>query len=652
MLLLICEKALQQHDHTSPGAAETSSFAASQSRGLPCRCSTIAVAESHDLHLAEATEDQWDVSAAAMCNTRAEMLSILPTQEIAAVLVNNYFDRIHWFVLVFHQSDFRQQFEDLYNESSTSDGRHSTSIGFVGVFMAVCVLSLSHIDRDRRSVLFHHGGNGALLQAQLLAKLRSGLLDIAAETSIEAVQTCVLLGSYYVYHGQPQLAWPICGWSLRIAQALRLHRHSKAHRPGVPDLDNPIQRAEETRKRCWWAVYEMETFCSMLYGYPLSINDDDCDVEPLCQYPDRSRDPTWNAASWRDSGQATLLSYKVAMARLSIIVRAALQELYSLSASRPQQDACEPHISHRTQALIQSVKELDRKLHTWAAQLPQQLRTEQATVGTATPCEDYLHGRPGPCAFACSHYLFHLQSLSLRLALENARILVHRPLLTYRMSVSQAQSNAPRSKTLDPCQLSIQTCQNAALRIADICSMPVMEDAGGTYAVAFICLHLLTASITLSILASLNSITPASHNCKIGLRSLMTMQSRLSGRSIVAKQGFTVSRRLMTLLLEKEMEQMLDVSADNKFLPHAIQTEEGFGTVSEADIAVRENTNYASSAFTTSCDAFSSQQGPTTDSSTCAEHVATSVGDDTILTFREDLATMQALVDFEQGKLE
>jgi hypothetical protein len=30
-------------------------------------------------------------------------------------LVDNYFDRIHWFILVFHQDDFRKKFQDLYH---------------------------------------------------------------------------------------------------------------------------------------------------------------------------------------------------------------------------------------------------------------------------------------------------------------------------------------------------------------------------------------------------------------------------------------------------------------------------------------------------------------------------------------------------------
>jgi hypothetical protein len=494
------------------------------------------------------------------------------------------------------------------------------------------------------------GGHAASLQSQLLEKLRSSMLDVAAESSIEAVQTCVLLGSYYVYDGQPQQAWPICGLSLRIAQALRLHRRTKEEHTMAPDLDDPSQRAEETKKRCWWAVYEIETFCSMLYGYPLSINEDDCDVGPLHQYPERSRDPTWDVTTWRSNGQATLLSYKVAMAELSIIVRAALLDLYSLGSNNKRGGAEGSTASRPIRTLTKSVNELNKKLDAWSSQLPQELRLDQSAIGTATPCEDYLQHRPGSCANACFHYLFPLQALSLKLALENAKILVHRPLLSYRMSMSQAHHTRFSAQTSDPCQLSVQACQNAALQISTICSTPIVRDAGATYAVAFVCLHLLTASITLSILAILKSMTISSHDCKMGLRRLMEMQSRLSSRSVVARQGLAVSKKLMSLLMEKEMKQMLDVPTHDDSLVHTAEAEQ------QLDMPLRTRSNR-----TDNTGLEHQLNGPDNYSAIDesfglaltgdADPVPAIVTADTYFSFYEDSTTMQALLDFEQGEL-
>lgn len=452
-------------------------------------------------------------------------------------------------------------------------------------------------------------------------------------------------------HGQPQLAWPVCGWALRIAQALKLHRRSSQQTVAVPDLDDLRQRAEESRKRCWWAVYEIETFCSMLYGYPLSINDDDCDIEPLHQYPVRSADPTWDAHERRVTGHATLLSYKVAIGRLSIIVRTALLKLYSLGGrSRPQKPARRTNTSDRMRTLVESVAVLDRKLDAWRLELPQQLHFDQMPAGAVAPCRDYLAGAAGSCSRACFHYLFPLQTLSLKLAFENARILIHRPLLKYRLALPDShQANAPPPPDCaDLCQASVRACQTAALQISNICSLPLVHDTGATYAVAFVCLHLLTAAITLSILASLNTMSQTSHDCKMGLRRLMEMQSRLTGKSIVTLQGLTVSKKLMSLVLQKERDEMLNVP----LLPDPPRVEiEARQEVAAASRASAGCNEHNAPEIGPSCASASMQRGQ-------AQAVNMLVTQDPLVTpedpyfgFYEDLATTQALFDFEQGKL-
>ncbi|PSN67577.1 hypothetical protein BS50DRAFT_609548 [Corynespora cassiicola Philippines] len=639
------EEAFQQHETTSPDAAETSSFAVPRQGGAHCSPTSVNASQKRpSAPISVSHRDTPHPSAGASCSA---MLSVLPRRDIADLLVENYFDRIHWFVLVFHQSDFRQRLQLLYDGLESTHQEHPSPIGFVSSFIAVCILSLSYMDQERTAKLSELGGHAASLQSHLLERLRSSIMDVAADSSIEAVQTCVLLGSYYVYHGQPQQAWPICGLSLRLAQALKLHRRAKEELTEVPDLDDPRQRAGETRKRCWWAVYEIETFCSMLYGYPLSINDDDCDVGPLHQYPERSRDPTWNVAMWRSNGQATLLSYKVAMAGLSVIVRAALLDLYSLRASSNREGAGGSTTSAHMRSLTKSVNELNKKLDAWSSQLPRELQVDRPRTSTATPCEDYLQNRLGSCSNACYHYLFPLQSLSLKLALENAKILVHRPLLSYRMSTSRVHHTKCSMEPPDPCQLSIQICQDAALQISAICSTPVVKDAGATHAVAFICLHLLTASITLSILAILRSMTPSSHECKMGLRQLMGMQLRLSSKSVIARQGFSVSKKLMSLLLEKEMKEMLDIPAHDDFVAHTVAAEQRLGVSSRGCSDLTNNTrqNPDLTGPDDSCidgQILETGLGGSTDTNPQMFNA-----DDSF--FYEDPTIMQALFDFEQA---
>lgn len=68
---------------------------------------------------------------------------------------------------------------------------------------------------------------------------------------------------------------------------------------------------KETRKRCWWAIYEIETFCSMSYGYSRSIKDSDCDVE--LSDPLSKTSTGHSSTSLDETQQCSLLSYKYFM---------------------------------------------------------------------------------------------------------------------------------------------------------------------------------------------------------------------------------------------------------------------------------------------------------------------------------------------------
>lgn len=180
-------------------------------------------------------------------------MALLPPIAVAKLLVDN-FDRVHWFMLVFHQSDFKELFQQLYSNLDDRHPKRTTSVGLgsLSVLTAVCIVSLRYIDAEQRGILSEHAVRPEDLQKKLLTTLRMRLLDVVSQGCIEAVQVCVLLGSFYLYHGEPELAWPICGCGLRIAQALNLHRQTPQSgvSSGPPYVADRVQRAEETRKRC------------------------------------------------------------------------------------------------------------------------------------------------------------------------------------------------------------------------------------------------------------------------------------------------------------------------------------------------------------------------------------------------------------------
>ncbi|KAK1237267.1 hypothetical protein MKX08_002892 [Trichoderma sp. CBMAI-0020] len=568
--------------------------------------------------------------------TEAKLMMLLPDIRTATLLINNYFDKIHWFVLVFHQREFRDQFQQLYASDWQKIDEQKSRLGFVSVFLAVCAVSIQYTTSDQKQKLADRGIEQLVLQDDILDALRLRLLDIVSLGSLESIHTCVLLGTFYLYHGQPELAWPICGCGLRIAQALNLHRQSSSG-SSTPDLDNPMQRLQETRKRCWWAIYEIETFCSMLYGFPLSISDRDCDVEPLHPYAVRSLDSTGDSVFRRAAGQPTLLSYKYFMVQLSIIVKAVLADLYGLhqSSGEPQRR----DDKYDLKQLVEAITRLDARLQKWSQSLPVRLSSNDVI-------KDPTSGLPISSDRRFEDRLFQLQALALKLAFENARILVYRPLLSYkRVATTHTTSQSPVTQdrqAIDPFQTSTQICRDAAFQISFLGSLPIFQQVADTYAVSFVSQHLFTAGVTLSILTSLEPLSRESHESKMGLRRLMEMQTQLKSKSIIAEQGFGILKTLMSLILEKEAKQLLDF--ESKSMDDQISLNpQHLAPPRPHQANTQASDQPTASSMETSNDIFTS--------TTLSTNSPSFVDDENMLRFDigEDPSMIQALFNFEQG---
>ena len=469
-----------------------------------------------------------------------ELLSLFTKREVAALLVDTYFDRVHWFMLLFHQDDFRQRWQQAYQYSTEQLTKNSQNAGFISTFLMVLAIGLQYAGEHRKSLLNAYGVDPYLLRDNILNTIRTRLLDIVSLGSLEAAQTCVLLGTYYLYHGNPGLAWPVCGCGLRIAQALNLHRKL----PFSTSATVEMHQQYETRKRCWWAIYEIETFCSMSYGYPHSIKDSDCDIELLDPL---SRTSTGHSpTSLDETQQCSLLSYKHFMSKLSILTKSILTELYGISQDRT---SC-PKSSdlHR---LAQKVADLDTRLQQWKSNIPPRLQLDSANPPTPTYTSteemDQDIGASGP---GFENHIYQLQALALALAYENARILVHRSLLSYKMITRNPDSTGSH--------MSLQACRDAALSTSRLGLMPIFTLASDTYATAFIGMHTFTAGVTVCILASIEPLTLQSQQSKIGLNQLMSMQMGLKAKSGFAAQGVDILKRLTRLVMKKEMQEILN----------------------------------------------------------------------------------------------
>lgn len=544
-----------------------------------------------------------------------ELVSLLPLREVTALLVNTYFDRIHWFMLIFHQDDFRQAWQQMYDSPREQVIENYPNPGFISTFLVVIAIALHYAGRHRQDLLKAHGIFPVDLKEKILSTIQARILDIVSLGSLEAVQTCVLLGTYYLYHGKPELAWPVCGCGLRIAQALNLHRKLPLTEP----MSSEVYRQNETRKRCWWAIYEIETFCSMSYGYPHSIKDSDCDVE-LLDPSAKSVTGQSPASDTTNQCPATLLSYKYLMSKISVLIHGILTDLYGLGSLKGKRQEGRRGGSSNIQSLLHKVSALETRLQKWRAEIPHVLLLDSAdTITYASVDEmDQDIGASGPRFEA---HVYQLQALALKFAYENTRILVHRPLLVYKsIPPAETENGDPINLARDTVRMSLQFCRDAALATSDIETNPIFCLAAGTYAASFIGIHTFTAGVMLCILISIDPLGSESYESKMGLRRLLRMQSLLKSRShsTLATQGLEILERLTRLVMDKELKEMLGSSENEPgHIPHP------------NDLSGAQNSNKSDQML----------------------GLNEGVLDEPTLNYIEDPVMSQALFDFDQGTL-
>ncbi|KAK9366291.1 fungal-specific transcription factor domain-containing protein [Lipomyces kononenkoae] len=562
--LFLAKSAFQYLDAGTPGTSTTEAFPGGQrpevhvshSSGDGATDNPGAGAANTSSHTVDTLNPSIQTSLSAV----VDLMALLPEPGPAGLLIDTYFDRVHWFMLVFHQDEFRTRCQQFFAYKSDQVAEKCEDLGFISTFLTVIAIGLQYAGAHRRRLLIAYGIDPESLKENILSTLRIKLLDIVSLGSLEAVQTCVLLGTYYLYHGNPGIAWSICGCALRIAQSLNLHRKLPVDDSSMTVV---LRQRIEARKRCWWAVYEIETFCSMSYGYPHSIQDSDCDVEHLDQYAKISTTHALPSNERPLESGGTLLSYKYCMSKLSGIIKATLTTLYGPSQIPTDRGR---NRGSNLQQLIKMVTELDERLCQWYAAIPAKLRPESSKpTDLGYDSVEQLDQDIGGSGERFESHIFKLQALALKLAYENARILIHRPLLSYRMVIPPTDqevhgSIADIAQTPDPFQLSLQACRDAALETSELGSMPIFRLASDTYASAFFGIHIFTAGITLCILTSMEPLSLQSHESKIGLHKLMGMQLILKARSILAAQGLEILQQLTKLVVAKELEAMVDLS--------------------------------------------------------------------------------------------
>jgi hypothetical protein len=258
-----------------------------------------------------------------------------------------------------------------------------------------------------------------------------------------------------------------------------------------------------------------------------------------------------------------LLFYKPWMSSLARIIRRALKDLYNLRDDIELSHIELPPTDKRLHDLVKNVTVLESSLQQWRASTPPILmldRTMQSNFGYGSI--EAMRADIGAHGTMFNQHILQMQALALAFTYENARLLIHRPLLSYKQTKATTRKppnwvNGPQRNSTDPLQLSSQACRDAAIKISELGTLPAFKLATETYAAAFLGPYVFTAGVALCLITSIDPFHEQSLESKRALRRLMDMSRRLEARSDPAFQGLKVLQELVRLIYAKELSQVL-----------------------------------------------------------------------------------------------
>lgn len=464
-------------------------------------------------------------------STKQTRMVHFPPPAIASCLVESYFESSSWFIYLFHEAHVRRRAARIISQAPEIPVADYTFAILLKIIMAYGALYVNPDTWNQIEDFDLEAGPDpnqymSILLDGLIAAVRDNLLEIVEIGDLEAVQTCFLLASCYMYHGSPRLGWNVAGIGIRLGQAMGLHKQSKWRK------SNPVAR--EVRKRTWMALYVTDRFMGIEYGRPFMVRDVDCDVDELIPvdglpiYYFTSSSGCLESISTENYFSRKLILYKIAG---NIILKVYNnEEGASRNTTLPSQ--------------VEPVQELNAELEAWHRANPEVLNDASGVM---------IDQIQAPDSFKKT---LKRQAMALQVAYDNALILLHRPLLGFRLA-PQLRPRTPVPSSSDPFDTSLNICLHAALRLAELGSLSTnLKDMRDTHVASFIGLHLLTAAVVLCIVVASDPMAIVAYRAKVGIGKIIQMQRLFDGVTPFARESLNIIKRLVQRVLEKEFTQL------------------------------------------------------------------------------------------------
>ncbi|KAI8643426.1 fungal-specific transcription factor domain-containing protein [Parasitella parasitica] len=283
------------------------------------------------------------------------------TQEFVDYLVHMYFTRIHSYCPIINKVQFLEQY--YYHSPSPPDKYLLYAIVFIGI-------SIFKTDITNAKIFNFSASELNEIEESMKTKAHKLLSIVYKRSMISTVQALMLL-SMFMGHGENDdedtSHWFITGMAIRMAQDLGLHRDCSKWL--IPDYEI------ELRKRIWFGAYLMDRWVAAELGRPISIIDNEFDVELPSPY---ELNYTSSIHSEKTSftpilileaeealeGNKPVYSSFVYLVTLSQITGQVLVGLHSTRAKQNRHNS------------LELVNILDRNLNNWKTSLPPELQVD------------------------------------------------------------------------------------------------------------------------------------------------------------------------------------------------------------------------------------------------------------------------------------
>ncbi|KAJ5326834.1 uncharacterized protein N7506_009936 [Penicillium brevicompactum] len=448
---------------------------------------------------------------------------IFPSRPVCDTLLQSYWRSAHWFMMLFYKPSFEREYRQIIGDQHVASHQRGTAV----LILMVLAIGARYASDQERSKVGISKEELSSLQRDLLNQIRLHYFDVLDTGTLECVQLCILLSTYYLYNGTPNLALPILGAGIHSAQAQSLHKEIL--------WGSASEIVLEVRKRTWWALYVLDRFASVTYGRPSSVNDDFCAVSMPRDMDDiLTVHPLLNHASY-SSTPVTLGSYQRHKFNLYSIATHVIRNIHNVHASS-------------SETAMNQAAETNAKLVDWFDRLPVELRLENNVdldMASLTSAE----------AEVCQ--LFQLQALALQLAYDNIQIILHRPFIRCTRRLSAPTSSD--SSESDGRPTSFEQCKHSARRTCSILPRyaKLLSVAQMTHAAAYIAIQNFTAGVTMAMVALSDPGSEQSLDAKRGVANSITLQKTLAASSIVPSQTVRVLEGLFQLMFKREMQLLL-----------------------------------------------------------------------------------------------